>query len=113
MVWLLQRYFWIWDVDDRSGLAEQGVPVNPQTGFTYVFIEGSWMVAEPVPSHDPWLELIMLKRRQTPLLLLESGPQSDPLGTSSSATQASFISFSSSFFHNLVIQLVLPARAWV
>lgn len=47
MVWFSQCYFWFWDVDDRSGLAEQGVPVNPQTGFTfYVFIEppldGGW-----------------------------------------------------------------------
>lgn len=49
MVWLSQRYFWFWDVDDRSGLAKQGVPVNPQTGFTsYVSTEGG----------GQWLDLL-------------------------------------------------------
>lgn len=53
MGWLSQRYFWFWDSGNGSGLAEQGVPVNPQTGFTsYVFTEGGWMVDGPAPACD-------------------------------------------------------------
>lgn len=93
------------------------MPVNPQTGFTsYVlFIEGGWMMAGPLPTPDLWLELMtgVSKRRQTPLLPLESGPHLNPLGTSPSVIQDNFMSFSSCPFHSLFIQLVLPARPWV
>lgn len=73
------------------------------------------MVAGPLPTHDLWLELMtgVSKRRQTPLLPLESGPCLNPLGTSPSVIQDNFMSFSSCSSHNLFIQLVLPTRAWV
>lgn len=49
----LPALFLVLDADDGSGLAEQGVPVNPQTGFSSsVFIEGGWMVGGPAPACD-------------------------------------------------------------
>lgn len=73
------------------------------------------MVTGLLPTYDLWLELMtgVSKRRQTPLLSLESGPRWNPLGTSPSVIQDNFMSFSSCSSHNLFIQLVLPTRAWV
>lgn len=54
-----------------------------------------------------------VREKADPIVPLESGPHLNPLGTSSSAIQDNFMSFFSSPFHNLFIQLVMPARAWV
>lgn len=91
MGWLSQRYFWFWDADDGSGLADQGVPVNPQTGFTssYVFIEGGWMVGGPAPACD------LRAAGSQDRCVKKKGDPTSPLkvGTSCRHIQATFESF--------------------
>lgn len=73
-----------------------------------------WWLGLFQPMTSGWNSRQVCQREGRPhLFSLESGPRLNPLGTSPSAIQDNFMSFSSCSSHNLFIQLVLPTRAWV
>lgn len=82
-------------------------------------VAGWWVdLLQPVTCMQPEVKTDVSKRRRIPPLPLKlelhadiSRPHLNPLGTSSSTIQASFMPFSS--LQNLFIQLVLSASVWV